>query len=204
MPSHDGTVTTGTTWHAEEDHAGFPSAPRVRNTILRESETLELAARLRARCRCARLQFSLAEGVTLFPFNFDRRRHRAHATGRAIQMNGVLPDAPRAPTTMETPSWFFSDSSCNTVESQRAEQRLAEQLRELQLMCAPTLPTLPAPPPPSVLLACTTRLPACPAGSPTCPSGRSARRWATAATSTRWPVGCSPAAPPPRRRPHSP
>lgn len=35
---------------------------------------------------------------------------------------------------METPSWFFSDSSCNTVESQRAQQRLAERLAELQQM----------------------------------------------------------------------
>ena len=35
---------------------------------------------------------------------------------------------------METPSWFIADSACNTVESQRAEQRLAEQLAELQQM----------------------------------------------------------------------
>jgi hypothetical protein len=105
-------------------------------------------------------------------------------------------DAPHAPATMETPSWFFSDSSCNTVESQRAQQRLAERLAELQQMCAAH--PYPAHP------ARTTRLLACPAGSPTCPSGRSARRWATAAISTRWPAGCSPAALPPRRRPHSP
>ena len=57
-------------------------------------------------------------------------------------MNGVLPETPRAPTTMETPGWFFSDSSCNTVESQRAEKRLAEQVKELQKMCVPTFRAL--------------------------------------------------------------
>ena len=68
------------------------------------------------------------------------------------QMNGVLPGAVGAPAKeMETPSWFIADSSCNTVESQRTEQKLTEQLRELQqmralcplahLLCPPTCPT---------------------------------------------------------------
>ena len=34
----------------------------------------------------------------------------------------------------EVPSWFIADSACNTVESQRAERSLTEQVRELQQM----------------------------------------------------------------------
>ena len=35
---------------------------------------------------------------------------------------------------METPSWFIADSSCNTIESQRAEKVKEEQVMELQQM----------------------------------------------------------------------
>ena len=98
-------------------------------------------------CSCSCLAFLVsvpcASRRCSIPFNFGCGATEP-VEPAAVPMNGVLPDAPRAPTTMETPSWFFSDSSCNTVESQRAEQRLAEQLRELQQMCA--RPPLPCPP----------------------------------------------------------
>lgn len=35
---------------------------------------------------------------------------------------------------METPSWFIADSSCNTIESQRAEKLKEQQVTELQQM----------------------------------------------------------------------
>ena len=35
---------------------------------------------------------------------------------------------------METPSWFIADSSCNTIESKRAEKQKQSQIKELQQM----------------------------------------------------------------------
>ena len=35
---------------------------------------------------------------------------------------------------METPSWFIADSSCNTIESARAEEKKNAQIKELEQM----------------------------------------------------------------------